>query len=155
MFKNSNFDEHQYEIYDFLRDMIIDEIPKVHPVRILEIGCGCGHMSKSLAQKFVNSKIVSVEIVAEYVKLARKYYSNYSNIQFGCKNYKDLSSKFDLIVLFLSFSELLKKDKLNTVVEKLYSLCNENASIVIVDEFRNDYTNELKLTYQINKLILI
>jgi len=50
---------------------LINEI-KVEPQDILEIGCGTGFYTKLLKERFPASKIVSLDISEEMVKIARK-----------------------------------------------------------------------------------
>lgn len=153
MFKNSNFDEHQYEQYDGIRDIIVNEIPVGKYNNILEIGCGCGHMTKELACKFPEAKVLGVDIVNDYINTAKKTYSNYRNLDFRCVNYQNLETKFDIIVLFNAFTELLKKETITKILNHFNEICQQNALIVLAEEFADDYIKEFALTKSINELI--
>ena len=153
MFNNSNFDEHQYERYDDIREKIVNEIPQKHYNNILEIGCGCGHMAEILAKKIPNAKVVGIDIVEDYINTAKNLFNDSLNLEFLCQDYKDLNSKFDMIVMFNAFTELLKVDNINEIIKYFDKIANENALIVIADEFDDDYKKDFALTRSINELI--
>lgn len=153
MFKNSNFDEHQYETYDGLRKMIVNEIPDEKYKNILEIGCGCGHMTNELACKFSDASVLGIDIVEDYINTAKQIYRKYTNLKFECTSYNDLKQNYDVVVFFNSFTELLKKECYNKIIKGLTKLCSDDALIVLAEEFQDDYVKELRLTKDINQLI--
>lgn len=153
MFDNSNFDEHQYETYDNVRHEICSLIEQEKYKDILDVGCGCGYMSKELALTFPNANIFSIDVVNEYVKIAQKNFGNFKNIHFAQKDFENVDGEFDLIVVFNALTELLKTKSINDIDSKLNKLCSINGTIMLIEEFSNDFKKGLCLTKKINQLI--
>lgn len=66
---------------------------------ILDLACGTGILTRKIAQKFPNSKIVGVDITESYLELARKNSESFQNIEYVLQDAENLNlnSKFDCI----------------------------------------------------------
>ena len=66
---------------------------------ILDLACGTGILTRKIAEKFPNSKIIGVDITESYLELAKKNSASYNNITYILHDAEklDLNSKFDCI----------------------------------------------------------
>ncbi|MGI0004096.1 MAG: class I SAM-dependent methyltransferase [Candidatus Nitrosotenuis sp.] len=80
------------------KNAIISHIPEGNS--ILDLACGTGILTRKLAQKFPNSKIVGVDITLSYLEMAKRNSSSFQNISFIHQDAEklNLDSKFDCIV---------------------------------------------------------
>jgi demethylmenaquinone methyltransferase/2-methoxy-6-polyprenyl-1,4-benzoquinol methylase len=67
---------------------------------ILDLGCGTGILTRMIADKFPNSKIIGVDVSASYLEVAKRNSSRYQNIKYVHQDAEQLSlvEKFDCIV---------------------------------------------------------
>jgi len=63
----------------FWKNEILKQIPEVNS--ILDLACGTGILTRKIAKKFPNTKIVGVDITETYLNLAKKNSASYNNIQ--------------------------------------------------------------------------
>jgi SAM-dependent methyltransferase len=64
--------------------------------KVLEIGCGEGGLASIIA--FHDGDIIAIDYSEEAIKIAKKSYI-LDNCKFVCCNYKDISDKFDIVVM--------------------------------------------------------
>jgi demethylmenaquinone methyltransferase/2-methoxy-6-polyprenyl-1,4-benzoquinol methylase len=66
---------------------------------ILDLACGTGILTRKIAQKFPNSKIIGVDITQSYLEVAKRNSSRFQNITFVNQDAEklDLDTKFDCI----------------------------------------------------------
>ena len=91
---------------EMMAEKIIDYYSLSEPKNILDIGTGSGALALSLAQKFVSSEVLGIDISSEAIETAKENASinNINNIKFSVLNILDktekniLSQKYDLIV---------------------------------------------------------
>ena len=73
--------------------------------RILEIGCGTGHFTKTLAQLYPHSQIIATDISPGMLKTAKENLSHFKNISYQLEDGEnlELSGPFDLIISNAAF----------------------------------------------------
>lgn len=66
---------------------------------ILDLACGTGILTRKIAEKYPNSKVVGVDITESYLQLAKKNSSSFNNIDYVLQDAENLNldSKFDCI----------------------------------------------------------
>ena len=69
------------------------------PKSILDLACGTGILTRKLAKKYTKSKILGIDISQDYLKIAEKNSSTFSNISYLHQDAENLNlgSKFDCI----------------------------------------------------------
>jgi demethylmenaquinone methyltransferase/2-methoxy-6-polyprenyl-1,4-benzoquinol methylase len=82
----------------YWKNVIISKIPEGDT--ILELACGTGILTRKIAQKFPDSRIVGVDITKGYLEVAKRNSSSFQNISFVCQDAEmlNLDEKFDCIV---------------------------------------------------------
>ncbi len=97
-----------------VRDQILNDLDNIcqgrNPadMRVLEIGCGVGRMTRALAATF--GEVHAVDISPEMVGLARRYLRSTPNAHVYCNSGKDLqvlgSLQFDFAYSFIVFQHI-------------------------------------------------
>jgi SAM-dependent methyltransferase len=91
-------------------------------MRILEIGCGAGRMTKALGRLF--GEVHAVDISAEMIRVGRERLTDVSNVLFHQNNGMDLqalpSEYFDFALSFIVFQHIPSKDVIEGYVKEVY-----------------------------------
>ena len=109
---NKPFWKYDFYVNNFVLDprpeteLIIEEVLNIYrnknlKLKILDIGTGSGCLAVSLAKEFKNASITAIDISKEALEVAEKnlkIHSCYNQIQLKMIDYKNINSKFDLIV---------------------------------------------------------
>ena len=109
---NKSFWKNDFYVNNFVLDprpeteLIIEEALNIYrnknlKLKILDIGTGSGCLAVSLAKEFKNASITAIDISKEALEVAEKnlkIHSCYNQIQLKMIDYKNINSKFDLIV---------------------------------------------------------
>ena len=75
---------------------ILDYLKELNGRRVLEIGCGEGGLASMIAH--AGGKVTALDYSNEVVKIAKSKY-NLDNLSFVCDDYKNISEKYDVVVL--------------------------------------------------------
>lgn len=83
-------------------EKLLSRLPSISPSRILDLGCGTGHISKSLAERFPEAAVEGVDVSESMLKEARRKSSGLPNVTFHCCGMDDFlrsadPSQYDLI----------------------------------------------------------
>ena len=83
---------------EYWKKQILNHIPKGES--ILDLACGTGILTRKIAKKFPNAKVVGIDITKEYLEIAKKNSTDYKNITFIHQDAESLllNSKFDWII---------------------------------------------------------
>jgi len=110
--KNKPFWKNDFYVNNFVLDprpeteLIIEEVLNIYrnknlKLKILDIGTGSGCIAISLAKEFKNASITAIDISKEALEVAEKnlkIHNCYNQIQLKMIDFKNINSKFDLIV---------------------------------------------------------
>jgi len=106
--------------------MVIIESADWEGRKVLEIGCGEGDLASIIA--FHGGNVTGIDYSEEAIKIAKKKYC-LDNCQFICCDYKDISERYDIVVMkgVLEHTE----DPLNTLFHiKTRLLRNKHSKII-------------------------
>ena len=109
---NKSFWKYDFYVNNFVLDprpeteLIIEEVLNIYKdknlkLRILDIGTGSGCIAISLAKEFKNASITAIDISQKALKVAAKNLKTHNccnQIQLKLIDFKNINSKFDLIV---------------------------------------------------------
>ena len=91
-------------------------------MRIVEIGCGAGRMTKPLAKLF--GEVHAVDISAEMIRIARERLAGVPNVVFHHNNGMDLSDlpsgQFDFALSFIVFQHIPSKSVIETYISEAH-----------------------------------
>ena len=110
--KNKPFWKNDFYVNNFVLDprpeteLIIEEALNIYrnknlKLKILDIGTGSGCIAISLAKEFKNASITAIDISKKALEVAEKnlkIHNCYNQIQLKMIDFKNINSKFDLIV---------------------------------------------------------
>jgi len=98
---------------------------------ILDLACGTGILTRKLAEKFPNSKIIGLDITQSYLEIAKRNSFKYTNISFIRQDAEklNLDKKFDCIVS----SYIPKYCKAELLVQRCLSHLNSGGKIILHD----------------------
>lgn len=104
-------------------------------IKILDVGCGCGILTESLAKSGFN--LTGIDLREENIKIAKEHSASQNlKIEYFTKNeyVNDTSNKFDAVIL----SEVLEHiENMNEFLEEIFSYANENAIVFCTTINRN------------------
>ncbi len=113
---------------------LIEKIPKMSEITIVDVGCGNGDMLRILAnygsENYFNFKLIGIDANNFTIDYARKLSVNYSNISYRCEDifeeaFKKL--KYDIVLCTLTLHHF--KD--NEIIQ-LMTVLNANSRVGIV-----------------------
>lgn len=133
-FNQYQFDDlliRESDIYTQTKDeMILDYLKDRGPLKILEVGCGSGALSFSLAEK--GHAVLGIDLAPEYIELAERRAGRIKNgeCSFQVVSIEDFSSndQFD-VVISMDALEHIRDDEI--AVKKLTSLVRPGGSLVL------------------------
>jgi demethylmenaquinone methyltransferase/2-methoxy-6-polyprenyl-1,4-benzoquinol methylase len=113
----------------FWKNEILKQIPEVNS--ILDLACGTGILTRKIAKKFPNTKIVGVDITETYLNLAKKNSASYNNISYVHQDAENLNLnlKFDCI----TSSYIPKYCDAEILVKKCLNHLNPKGKIIFHD----------------------
>ena len=65
---------------EYWKKQILNQIPNGESY--LDLACGTGILTRKIAKKFPNAKIVGIDITKGYLEIAKRNSSSYKNISF-------------------------------------------------------------------------
>ncbi len=102
-------------------------------MRVLDVGCGTGAISKDIAKVVgPKGKVTGIDNTEKFILSGRETYGEVSNLELLHKDFYDYapSEKFDLIVSARMFQWLNNPE---SAMKKLKSLLKENGTISVLD----------------------
>ncbi len=112
--------------------------------KILEVGCGPGTLTISLAKRGYD--IVAIDPGVGMIEKARQVCQDYSNVQFRQETLKEFStndSKFDAIIAASSLHWALAEGDKDTLIEKMSNLLKEDGSLILFWNFPPEPNDEV------------
>ncbi len=123
---------HLYDNYsDIQRESaagLLDSVKGKNIENILEIGCGTGHLTSVLIDKFKGARIKALDISPKMIGIAKKKLKN-NAVEFLCADGEEFSAeeKFDLIISHACFQWFNNLDK---ALERYKGLLKKNGQVV-------------------------
>jgi tRNA (cmo5U34)-methyltransferase len=94
------FDELIRTLIPFYEDMIQSLILALpfhdkEKIKVLDLGCGTGNISKEVKEHFPNAQITCVDMAENMIQIAKSKLAPYSDIEFKIADFRDLDFKED------------------------------------------------------------
>ncbi len=107
-----------------MTDVLVNSIPfdEKKSIKVLDLGCGTGNISKKIKERFPNSKIHCVDLAENMVKIAQKKLVNYPDISYETGDFQHISlnSDYEVIVSSLAMHHLKTDQDKKEVYQKIY-----------------------------------
>lgn len=132
LWKNENFNN----LYREKEKEIIFPFIKNKKIKILDIGCGTGYVSKMMIDINSTSKIDAVdfdEMIIEAKK--RNFHENINYISSSAECYYDKYKKYDFIISSACFSAIRDIDKMKKAISNVSKMINDDGIILMIDPF--------------------
>ena len=156
--KNKSFWKNNFYVNNYVLDprpeteLIIEEVLNIYrnknlKLKILDIGTGSGCIAISLAKEFKNASITAIDISKEALEVAGKnikIHNCYNQIQLKMIDFKNINSKFDLIVSnppYLTNEQFNNADPEVKNFEPKIALVGGNDGLKFYREYSNNLQN--------------
>ncbi len=164
------FDEIILKLIPYYEDMIdalISSIPFEHDdsIRVLDLGCGTGTVTKNLKEKFKKAEIICLDIAENMIKTAKIKLKGYNNVNYVIGDFYDydFSESYDIIVSSLALHHLATDEDKKEFYKKIYSALAQggvflNADVVLGSDnhmqklYINKWKEFMKLTVSVKEI---
>lgn len=109
-----------------------------YKIRILDLGCGTGTISKRISEKYPNSDITCVDIASNMIEIAKFKLQNHPLKRFKIGDFSNISfnAKYDVVVSSLALHHLVDDNQKRDFYSTIYNILNDggqffNADIVL------------------------
>ncbi len=135
--------------YEEMIDALINSIPfnKNDSIKVMDLGCGTGTITKSLKDKFSNANVKCLDLAENMLEMAKIKLNDYDNINYvtGDFYHFNFTEKYDVIVSSLALHHLVSDEDKIGFYSKIYEALTPggvffNADVVLGS---NDYLQEL------------
>ncbi|MCK9152461.1 class I SAM-dependent methyltransferase [Methanobacterium alcaliphilum] len=111
--------------YVEMTDALTSAIPfdEKKPIKILDLGCGTGNISKKLKTRYPNSRITCVDMAENMIKMAQNKLSDFSEISYVLSDFRKLvmDEDYDVVISSLALHHLETNEDKKKFYKKIYS----------------------------------
>ncbi len=146
------FDEIILKLIPHYKDMInalVSSIPFDHDnsIRVLDLGCGTGTVTKTLKEQFKNARITCLDLAENMIEMAKIKLQGYNDIDYVLGDFYDynFNERYDVIVSSLALHHLVTDEDKKDFYIKIYDALTQggiflNADVVLGS---NSYAQKL------------
>lgn len=134
------FDEIIVKLIPYYEQMVRAVIDSIHfdnlaSIRIIDLGCGTGTISKRISERFPNSKIVCLDLASNMIQIAKHKLSQHKDTDFlvGDFSKMDFKGKYDVVVSSLALHHLDTDDDKKAFYHKIYNLLDDSGIFINAD----------------------
>ncbi|MGF7119492.1 class I SAM-dependent methyltransferase [Methanobacterium oryzae] len=150
----AEFDELILKLIPHYKEMInalISSIPfnREDSIKVLDLGCGTGTISKNLKEKFPNAKVSCLDLAENMIEMAKIKLNKYNDIHYitGDFYHFKFSEKYDVIISSLALHHLVTDEDKKEFFAKIYEALNPDGAFFNADVVlgSNEYLQNLYL----------
>ncbi len=96
-------------------------------IKVLDLGCGTGNVSKTIKERFPQSKITCIDLAENMIEMARIKLSNYHDIEYKMGDFSKLhfNDDYDVVVSSLALHHLKNDEEKKHVYSNIYNALRE------------------------------
>ncbi|MBN1802262.1 MAG: class I SAM-dependent methyltransferase [Candidatus Lokiarchaeota archaeon] len=138
--------------YEKMLNTTIKSIPfnPTENIRILDLGCGTGNLTRKVKLAFPNSKITCLDNSPQMVEQAREKLKEFDEITFLIQDFNELSfqENYNVIISSLALHHLVSDDEKKCIYRKIYHSLNNKGVFLNFDNLlgSNDSVQKQYLT---------
>ncbi len=148
------FDDIIIKLIPYYNQMIGALIDSIHfdndaAIRIIDLGCGTGTISKRISEKYPNSKIICLDVASNMIDIAKHKLSGHNDVEFITGDFSkiDTNEKYDVIVSSLALHHLENDKEKRDFYTKVYDSLTDfgifyNADVVLAS---TDYLQDVNM----------
>jgi tRNA (cmo5U34)-methyltransferase len=148
------FDDIIIKLIPYYNQMIEALIDSIHfdndaTIRIIDLGCGTGTISKRISEKYPNSKIICLDVASNMIDIAKHKLSGHNDVEFITGDFSkiDTNEKYDVIVSSLALHHLENDKEKRDFYTKVYDSLTDfgifyNADVVLAS---TDYLQDVNM----------
>lgn len=138
------FKESRSQIRIKCNSLIFESLLPENVEKALDLGCGSGHYTEILANKYKNSKIVGIDISSEMIKIADKK----NNIEYVVDDILNLKyNNYDLVTSCCMFCHATTKEELYNMIKICYQQLKNGGKFIGLSSnscLSVDHNNKIK-----------
>jgi tRNA (cmo5U34)-methyltransferase len=150
--ESKEYDSLILKLIPYYREMITSLVTAIpfdtsKPIKVLDLGCGTGNISKAVKERFPNSRITCIDLAENMIEMARYKLSSYDDIQYQVGDFRELEFEkgYDLVVSSLALHHLPRDEEKKEIYSRICKALGNggvfyNSDIVLGP---NDYLNNL------------
>ncbi len=123
--------------YDQMIEALTDSIhfDRDKAIRVIDLGCGTGTISKRISELFPNSELVCLDIASNMLDIAKYKLSDHPKIEFLIGDFYsfEFGGKFDLAVSSLALHHLVSDDDKKAFYSKIFNALNDSGQFLNAD----------------------
>jgi len=135
--------------YNQMIESLVMAIPfeKNEKIKVIDLGCGTGTISKKVKERFVNAEITCVDLAESMLKMSKEKLKNFDGISYKQGDFKEFefTENYHVVISSLALHHLDTDGDKEKFYKKIYKALNENGVFynadVIIGE--NSYNQEL------------
>jgi tRNA (cmo5U34)-methyltransferase len=134
------FDKTILKLIPFYNEMIhsmINAIPfdDSQPIRVLDLGCGTGNISKAVKERFPNAMISCIDIAENMIQMAKIKLDKYENIEFYTGNFFEFNFKenYDVVVSSLALHHIEKDEDKKQFYSRIFDVLKYHGVLLNAD----------------------
>jgi len=137
------FDELILKLIPYYEEMInalISSIPfdSDDSIKVIDLGCGTGTISKSLKEKFKNAHVTCLDLADNMLQMAKIKLNQYKDVEYISGDFYNFGfpEKYEVIISSLALHHLVTDDDKKGFYKKIYNALNQggvffNADVVL------------------------
>jgi tRNA (cmo5U34)-methyltransferase len=148
------FDSLILKLIPHYREMIASLVAAIpfnnsKPIKVLDLGCGTGNISKAVKERFPQSRITCIDLAENMIKMAQIKLSRYHDIQYQLGDFGELEFEkgYDVVVSSLALHHLPRDEEKKLIYSRIYDALQNGGVFYQADNVLgpNKYLNDIYL----------
>lgn len=128
-------------LHNWMKKQVFCAMDKKQKLKVLDIGCGYGRLSKEILENFPKSKTVGVDVSQTFVNIYNKNLKPKGKAMVGdIKNLPFGNDMFDVVIIVTTFLYVIGKKEQEKCLRKIFDIVKPGGTFVIIDVNTKGYS---------------